>query len=134
MSEENVLKNKFKQGYAAIFYEQWPHWWAGCCWPVQHPDRGLVRPWGIVAASAIGLTGFFTASASTRNVPKTLSSFPLPSWISVPPGTFGSALMAKNSPCAWPALEMAKGFGGGILMGLGSALAIGCNVGAFYTR
>ena len=42
--------------------------------------------------------------------------------------------MAKEFAFRWaPTLEMIKGLAGGVLMGVGSALAIGCNVGAFYT-
>ena len=136
MAEESVLKNKFKQGYAAVFYEQWPALTGGLL-------LGLFsilivawsRPWGIVGGIRnwadwlfYGL-GFypvrpenpFLFSGSVMDIGFLL-------------GTFGSALMAKEFAFRWaPTLEMIKGLAGGTLMGVGSALAIGCNVGAFYT-
>jgi len=136
MAEESVLKNKFKQGYAAVFYEQWPALTGGLL-------LGLFsilivawsRPWGIVGGIRnwadwlfYGL-GFyplrpenpFLFSGSVMDIGFLL-------------GTFGSALLAKEFAFRWaPTLEMIKGLVGGTLMGVGSALAIGCNVGAFYT-
>ena len=136
MAEESVLKNKFTQGYAAVFYEQWPALTGGLF-------LGLFsilivawsRPWGIVGGIRnwadwlfYGL-GFypvrpenpFLFSGSVMDIGFLL-------------GTFGSALMAKEFAFRWaPTLEMIKGLAGGTLMGVGSALAIGCNVGAFYT-
>jgi uncharacterized protein len=136
MSEDSVLKNKFKQGYAAIFYEQWPPLVGGLL-------LGLFsilivawsRPWGIVGGIRnwadwlfYGM-GFYPARPEN---PFLFSSSIMD--IGFLLGTFGSALLAKEFALRLaPPLEMAKGFGGGILMGLGSALAIGCNVGAFYT-
>ena len=136
MAEESVLRNKFKQGYAAVFYEQWPALTGGLL-------LGLFsilivawsRPWGIVGGIRnwadwlfYGL-GFypvrpenpFLFSGSVMDIGFLL-------------GTFGSALLAKEFAFRWaPTLEMIKGLAGGTLMGVGSALAIGCNVGAFYT-
>ena len=136
MAGESVLKNKLKQGYAAVFYEQWPALTGGLL-------LGLFsilivawsRPWGIVGGIRnwadwlfYGL-GFypvrpenpFLFSGSVMDIGFLL-------------GTFGSALLAKEFAFRWaPTLEMIKGLAGGTLMGVGSALAIGCNVGAFYT-
>ena len=49
-------------------------------------------------------------------------------------GAFGSALMSKQFAIRKsPGLEMIKGVVGGTLLGIGAAMAGGCNVGGFYT-
>ena len=136
MSESGVLSNKFKEGYRAIFYEQWPALTGGVL-------LGLLsilivawsRPWGIVGGIRnwadwlfYGL-GFF----SERPENALLFSSSLMD-IGFLLGTFGSALMAKEFAFRMaPTMEMIKGLIGGIFMGVGSALAMGCNVGAFYS-
>jgi uncharacterized membrane protein YedE/YeeE len=136
MSEESVLKNKFKQGYAAIFYEQWPPLVGGLL-------LGLFsilivawsRPWGIVGGIRNWADWLFYGIGLYPERPENPFLFSSSIMdIGFLVGTFGSALLAKEFALRLaPPLEMAKGFGGGILMGIGSALAIGCNVGAFYT-
>lgn len=136
MAEEGILKTKFRQGYAALFYQQWPAMTGAIL-------LGLLsilivawsRPWGIVGGIRnwadwlfYGLGLFperpenpFLYSSSIMDVGFLL-------------GAFGSALLAKEFAFRKaPALEIFKGLAGGIFMGIGSALAIGCNVGAFYT-
>ena len=47
MADESVLKNKFTQGYASVFYEQWPALTGGLLLgSVQYSDRGLVTALG----------------------------------------------------------------------------------------
>ena len=49
-------------------------------------------------------------------------------------GALAASLMAKQFAFRFPpTLELAKGFVGGCLLGLGAAFAGGCNVGGFYT-
>jgi uncharacterized membrane protein YedE/YeeE len=49
-------------------------------------------------------------------------------------GAFGSALLSKQFAIRKaPPLELLKGIVGGTLMGIGAAMAGGCNVGGFYT-
>jgi uncharacterized membrane protein YedE/YeeE len=49
-------------------------------------------------------------------------------------GSFASALLAREFAFRMPSkVEIVKGLGGGVFMGLGSSLALGCNVGAFYS-
>ena len=136
MSEDRALKNKFKQGYAAIFYEQWPPLVGGLL-------LGLFsilivawsRPWGIVGGIRNWADWLFYGLGFFPDRPENPFLFSSSMMdIGFLLGAFGSALMAKEFALRLaPPLEMAKGFGGGILMGVGSALAIGCNVGAFYT-
>ena len=49
-------------------------------------------------------------------------------------GAFAAALLAKEFAFRMPPrLEAIKGFAGGLLMGIGSSLALGCTAGGFYT-
>jgi uncharacterized membrane protein YedE/YeeE len=49
-------------------------------------------------------------------------------------GSFASALLAKEFAFGRPPkVEAYKGLFGGLFMGVGSSLALGCNVGAFYS-
>ena len=49
-------------------------------------------------------------------------------------GALASALLSRQFAVRMaPSPELAKGFFGGILMGVGAALAMGCNIGGFYS-
>jgi uncharacterized protein len=136
MAEDTILRNKLRQGYAAVFYQQWPALTGGLL-------LGLLsilivawsRPWGIVGGIRNWADWLFYGIGFFPERPENAFFFSGSVMdIGFLLGTFGSALMAKEFAFRKaPAFEMLKGFIGGIFMGVGSALAIGCNVGAFYT-
>lgn len=136
MAGESILITKFQQGYRTIFYQQWPPLVGGIL-------LGLFsilivawsRPWGIVGGIRnwadwlfYGL-GFFPE----RPVNPFLFSSSIMDFGFLL-GAFGAALSAKEFALRkTPTVEIIKGLAGGVFMGIGSALALGCNVGAFYS-
>ena len=136
MADESVLKSNFRQGYAALFYRQWPALTGGLL-------LGLLsilivawsRPWGIVGGIRNWADWLFYGLSLYPQKPENPFLFSSSVMdIGFLLGTFASALMAKEFALSLaPGWEITKGFLAGIFMGVGSALAMGCNVGAFYT-
>lgn len=139
MSEErgnSVLVGILRRGYHAVFFENWPIWLGGVligimsvitfAWARPWGVAGGLRNWGDWFFSAVGIYPFPTASPITStNSILTIGLL----W-----GAFASALLSKQFALRMaPPLELAKGLVGGILMGVGAAMAGGCNVGGFYT-
>lgn len=93
------------------------------------------RPWGIVGGMRNWADWIFYGIGIIPEAPEHPLFFSSSIMdIGLLVGAFASALMAGQFALRTsPGLEIAKGFCGGILMGIGSALAMGCNVGAFYT-
>lgn len=136
MAEESILKTRFRQGYKAIFYQQWPPLTGGVL-------LGLFsvlivawsRPWGIVGGIRNWADWIFYGLGFFPERPENAFFYSSSIMdIGFLLGAFGAALMAKEFALRkTPALEIIKGLAGGVFMGIGSALAMGCNVGAFYT-
>jgi uncharacterized membrane protein YedE/YeeE len=136
MSDSSALSNKLKEGYRTLFYEQWPPMTGGILlaffsilmvsWSRPWGVVGGIRNWADWLFYGVGLFSQkphnpFFYSSSVMDIGLIL-------------GCFASALMAKEFAFAKPpGIEMVKGFFGGMLMGVGSSFAIGCNVGAFYS-
>ncbi len=135
------LPDMLKKDYEAVFVKEWSPYLAaillvivgaalvasGSFWGVY----GGVKNWGDWFNTLIGLGGVF-------NISKNLDS-PLTNPLSVMDmclviGALAAALLSRqfriNRP---PKLEFMTGAGGGTLMGIGATLAMGCNVGGFYT-
>ncbi len=134
--QHSVLIDILKRGYQSVFYENWPMWLGGLfigimsvitfAWARPWGVAGGLRNWGDWFFSLVGIYQHPIASPliSTNSL-LTLGLL----W-----GAFGSALLAKQFAIRMsPPLELAKGVVGGILMGIGAAMAGGCNVGGFYT-
>jgi uncharacterized membrane protein YedE/YeeE len=136
MGNESQFMDELKKGYALLFDRQWPPLVGGLL-------IGLLailieawsRPWGIVGGIrnwadwlfyGVGLyakqpSNPFLFSGSVMDIGLVL-------------GAFAAALLAKEFAFRMPPkLEAIKGFGGGLLMGIGSSLALGCTAGGFYT-
>jgi len=135
-SEESVLSGLLKQAYRRIFFENWPIWLGGLligimsvitfAWARPWGVAGGLRNWGDWLFSLVGVYEHPTLSPliSTSSI-LTLGLL----W-----GAFGAALMSKQFAIRMaPPLELVKGVVGGTLMGIGAAMAGGCNVGGFYT-
>ena len=134
--ESAVLAGIFRRGYQTVFYENWPIWFGGVligilsvitfAWARPWGVAGGLRNWGDWVFYLIGVYEVRPMSlwTSTSSI-LTLGLL----W-----GSFGSALMSKQFAIRKPpAFELLKGVVGGSLMGIGSAMAGGCNVGGFYS-
>jgi len=125
-----------RRGYRTVFFENWPVMLGGLligvmsvitfAWARPWGVAGGLRNWGDWFFSLIGVyeQGPLSPLFSTNSI-LTLGLL----W-----GALGAALMAKQfSIRTAPTLEIIKGIVGGSLMGIGAAMAGGCNVGGFYT-
>lgn len=136
MGESNVLSKKIKESYRALFYEQWPALIGGILLGVLSIlILAWSRPWGIVGGIRNWGDWLFYGIGVFSEKPKyaLLHSSSVMD-IGLITGAFASALLAKEFALRIPPrIEMIKGLIGGAFMGVGSSLAIGCNVGAFYS-
>ena len=134
--QNSVLSEILSNGYQKIFNENWPMWLGGLligimsvitfAWARPWGVAGGLRNWGDWFFSFIGVYQYKPVSPliSTNSI-LTLGLL----W-----GAFGSALLSKQFAIRKaPPLELLKGIVGGTLMGIGAAMAGGCNVGGFYT-
>jgi uncharacterized membrane protein YedE/YeeE len=134
--QASVLNEILINGYQKIFDENWPMWLGGIliglmsvitfAWARPWGVAGGLRNWGDWIFSFVGVYHQKPASPliSTNSI-LTLGLL----W-----GAFGSALLSRQFAIRKaPPLELGKGIGGGILMGIGSAMAGGCNVGGFFS-
>ena len=135
-NESSVLMGILRRGYRTVFFENWPVMLGGIligvmsvitfAWARPWGVAGGLRNWGDWFFSLIGVyeQGPLSPLFSTNSI-LTLGLL----W-----GALGAALMAKQfSIRTAPTLEIIKGIVGGSLMGIGAAMAGGCNVGGFYT-
>lgn len=134
---ESVLVERFKQGYSAVFERNWPFWVGG----VLIAFLGVMafawgRPWGVAGGLRVWGDWFFYGIGLYDQVPSRalfMSEASILTW-GLLFGAFAAALMARQFSIQMaPNWELLKGFVGGILMGIGSVMAGGCNVGGFYT-
>ena len=134
--EKGTLHQILERGYQAVFYENWPIWVGGLLIGVMSIITfAWARPWGVAGGLrnwgdwVFYLMGFYEKKPlspfiSTNSI-LTLGLL----W-----GAFGSALMSKQFSLRMaPPFELLKGAAGGMLMGIGAAMAGGCNVGGFYS-
>ncbi len=134
---ESVLVERFKQGYSAIFDRNWPFWVGG----VLVALLGILafawgRPWGVAGGLRVWGDWLFYGIGLYERAPGHalfLSDPAILTW-GLLFGAFGSALLSRQFALQMaPNWELLKGFVGGSLMGIGSVLSGGCNVGGFYT-
>jgi len=138
MSENNeasVMGSILKRAYSTVFFENWPIWVGGVLIGIMSVlTFAWARPWGVVGGLRNWADWFFNQIGVYSHAPVS----PLISTNSILVlgllwGAFGSALMSKQFALRMaPGLELVKGVVGGSLMGIGSAMAGGCNVGGFY--
>ena len=134
--EPSVLGGILKRGYSGVFQENWPIWVGGIligimsiitfAWARPWGVAGGLRNWGDWFFNTVGLFGERPESPliSTNSI-LTMGLL----W-----GAFASALLSKQFSLRMaPPFELFKGIVGGALMGVGAAMAGGCNVGGFYT-
>lgn len=134
---KSVLMTLLENGYAKIFYKNWPVWMGGLligilsvitfAWARPLGVVGGLREWVDWSFYSLGIYGshpYFNPLLSTGSV----MTFGL-IW-----GAFASALLSKQFAIKVPPpFELIRGAIGGTLMGVGATLATGCNVGGFFS-
>ena len=135
-AEERVITGLLKRGYRQVFEEQWPIMTGGLlisilssitfAWGRPFGVFGGLRNWAQWFSFHVG----WSVQASLSPLLSTNSIITLGLlW-----GAFGATLMSRQFGFQMaPPLELVKGVIGGTLMGLGAAMAGGCNVGGFYS-
>jgi uncharacterized membrane protein YedE/YeeE len=121
--------------YEFLFEKDWAPWITGILIAVVCIFYVLWRnPWGVVAGFRNWGDWFFYAIGVLQERPLSplMHNFSL-SNLGLLGGALASSLMARQFKVTRaPGIEYVKAVVGGILMGFGSVLAAGCNVGGFY--
>ncbi|MHB1014843.1 MAG: YeeE/YedE thiosulfate transporter family protein [Desulfurivibrionaceae bacterium] len=142
MGEESVMGSKVKGLYKKLCKDEWNSVTAGIIvaflsvlilvWARPWGAVGAMRNWGEWIIYGLGFwdkLGFWDAAAPKSALLDTGSVI----GIGFIAGAFVSANLGDNFDIRIPpVLEMVKGMVAGILMGIGSTLAGGCNVGGMY--
>ena len=136
MREPESLREAWTNGYDALFGKQWPIWVGGILFGMINVFMfAFERPW----SSANGIRNWgnwFFNSLEVTDItiisPHLFSTSLLN--FGIIGGAFVSALLAKQFQIRMaPTRELIKGLLGGTLMGIGSALSFGCNIGGFFS-
>ena len=136
VTENRVITDLLKRGYRQIFEEQWPIMTGGIMIGILSiVTFAWGRPWGVVGGLrnwahwlSFQVGWYDQAPLSPLFSTNSIMSLGL-LW-----GAIGAALMSRQFGFQMaPPLELFKGCIGGTLMGLGEAMAGGCNVGGFYS-
>jgi len=134
--QSSVLTGILTNGYQKIFDENWPMWLGGILIGLMSVITfAWARPWGVAGGLRNWGDWFFSSVGIYAQQPQS----PLISTNSILTlgllwGAFGSALLSRQFAIRKaPPLELGKGIVGGTLMGIGSAMAGGCNVGGFFS-
>ena len=135
-NQDTVMKSLLKRGYSAIFYENWPTMTGGIIIGILSIITfAWARPWGVAGGLRNWGDWFFHSIGIYEKGP--LSPFLSTSsllTLGLLWGAFGASLMSKQFSIRFaPGLELIKGLIGGTFMGVGAAMAGGCNVGGFYS-
>ena len=124
------------EGYTKVFGRQWAAWVGGILLAVVNIMLfAYEKPW----SSADGVRNwgdwiFNSLNIADKNIiPPHLYSTSILNF-GVVVGAFAAALMARQFRIRGaPPFELVKGLVGGILMGIGAAMAFGCNIGGFFS-
>ena len=134
--QPSVLNEILISGYQKVFDENWPMWLGGILIGLMSVITfAWARPWGVAGGLRNWGDWFFSSVGIYQQQPQS----PLISTNSILTlgllwGAFGSALLSRQFAIRKaPPLELGKGIVGGTLMGVGSAMAGGCNVGGFFS-
>lgn len=133
--QKGVLIDMFGRGYRAVFNVNWPMWIGGIFLGVMSVITfAWSRPWGVAGGMRNWGDWFFSlVGVYQAKPPSPLMSTSSLLTLGLLWGAFGSALLSRQFAVRMaPPLELLKGVVGGTLMGIGAAMAGGCNVGGFY--
>ncbi|MDR7475899.1 MAG: YeeE/YedE thiosulfate transporter family protein [Armatimonadota bacterium] len=131
-----TLPEKLRDDYRVLFGEPWPPWVGGLLIGILNVFLFLFyQPW----TTLDGALNWGDWVLSRLGLVRTEALSPLLRSGSVLNlgllfGATASALLAREFGVrVGPGRELAKGFLGGVLLGLGAALARGCNIGGFFS-
>ena len=134
---ESVLVSMIKDAYAKVFYKNWPVWLGGILIGITSVITfAWARPWGVIGGIREWIDWLFYSAGIYNSHPyfsphlssSSILTFGL-LW-----GAFASTLLSKEFAIRIPPpFEFLKGAIGGTLMGIGAAMAAGCNVGGFFS-
>ncbi len=124
------------EGYQLLFGRQWPVWIGGVLFGVTNVfmfafDKPLsvadgVRHWGNWFFNSVNLTDKDIVSPHLYSTSVLIFGLFF--------GALASALLARQFRVRMaPPREFFKGLLGGVLMGIGSSLSFGCNIGGFFS-
>lgn len=137
MRAQGAMGSYFRTLYGDLFLKAWPAWFAGFGVGVINTLMFIyARPWTVDAG--VRLWGSWLVTAVGVRLPLQLASplFDSTSVLNIGllAGAFVGALFSKEFALRIPRREGAvRGFGGGLMMGVGAAMTPGCNIGGFYT-
>ncbi|MFC1925091.1 YeeE/YedE family protein [Chloroflexota bacterium] len=138
-----------KENYKSVFYKPWPYLTGGILLGTLNAfEYVFAKPWGITTAlSRWG--GWMLEKTGLMNQSELWAYYTQYKLIDNPPhmsgstllvlglifGAFATALMAGEFKIRVPKkkIRFAQGFAGGLLMGFGARLAMGCNIGGFFS-
>ena len=134
--DNQSLGSALKEGHGALFEKQWAAWVGGILLAMVNIMLfAYEKPWS--AADGVRNWGdwFFNSLNIVDKIiiPPHLYSTSLLN-IGVIVGAFAAALLARKFRIQGaPPFEILKGLIGGSLMGIGAAMAFGCNIGGFFS-
>ncbi len=134
--DNQTFKAALIADHASVFGRQWPAWTGGILLAVVNIMMfAYDKPW----SAADGVRNWGEWVFNTLNIvdkiiiPPHLYSTSLLNF-GVIAGAFAAALLARQFRIQGaPPIELLKGLIGGTLMGIGAALAFGCNIGGFFS-
>ncbi len=135
--DTGVLLTIFNDAYAKIFYKDWPVWLGGLLIGITSVITfAWARPWGVVGGLREWFDWLFYSIGLYSSHPyysPYLSSSSVLTFALIW-GAFASTLLSKQFAIRIPPpFEFFRAVFGGTLMGIGSAMAAGCNVGGFFS-
>ena len=130
------LKEVISVGYSKLFDRQWPMWVGGLLFGIINVFMfAFEKAWSVADGVRNWGNWFFNSVEITEITiinPHLYSTSILNFGIIA--GALASALLAKQFQIrSAPGRELSKGVIGGILMGIGSSLSFGCNIGGFFS-
>lgn len=134
--DNQTFGSALREGHAAVFGKEWAAWVGGILLAVVNIMMfAYEKPWS--AADGVRNWGdwFFNYVdiANKTIIPPYLYSTSLLNF-GVIAGAFAAALLARQFRIQGaPPFEIIKGLIGGTLMGIGAAMAFGCNIGGFFS-
>ena len=136
LQEEKSLISALRSDYQGLFNRQWPAWIGGISLGfINILMFAYVKPW----SAADGLRNWGEWFFKFVGVSNKLTHSPLLYSTSVVNlslifGAIAAALLAREFKVRMsPPWELFKGLSGGVLMGVGANLSIGCNIGGFFS-
>lgn len=136
MQVDKSFAGALSEGYAKLFGRQWAAWVGGILLAVVNimlfayekpwSSADGVRNWGDWVFNSLNIT-------ESTIIPPHLYSTSILNF-GVVAGAFAASLLARQFRIqSAPPFELLKGLVGGILMGIGAAMAFGCNIGGFFS-